>query len=121
MVALHAAALDDRITRVIVERTLVSYRMAVEAGLHTNLSEVLVPNVLKHYDVGDLLMAIHPRPVVLVNSATPMGQLARESLVHEQLAAAIRHGPAPGRAEPRPHRTPRLVGSHPHRLNEQET
>ncbi len=89
MVALHAAALDDRITQVVIERTLVSYRMALEAGLHKNLSEVLIPDVLKHYDVGDLLMAIHPRGVLLVNPATPMGQPARESLVREQLAAAF--------------------------------
>ncbi len=89
MVALHAAALDERITHVVVERTLVSYRMALQAGLHKNLSEVLVPNVLEHYDVADLLMAIHPRPVALVNPATPMGQLARSSVVREQLAAAF--------------------------------
>jgi hypothetical protein len=89
MVAPHAATLDPRITRVVVERTLVSYRMALEAGLHKNLSEILVPDVLKHYDVVDLLLAIHPRPVALVNPATPMGQLARGSLVREQLAAVF--------------------------------
>jgi len=89
MVALHAAALDERITHVVVERTLVSYRMALEAGLHKNLSEVLIPNVLKHYDVGDLLMAMHPRPVALVNPATPMGQVARQSVVRELLAVAF--------------------------------
>jgi hypothetical protein len=33
-----------------------------------------VPKVLTRYDVGDLLAAIHPRPVVLVDPANPMGQ-----------------------------------------------
>ena len=46
MVALHAAALDPRISRVVAERTLVSYRTALQAGLHKNLSEVLIPSIL---------------------------------------------------------------------------
>jgi hypothetical protein len=89
MVALHAAALDRRISRVVAERTLVSYRSALAAGLHRNLSEVLIPNVLRHYDVPDLLTAIHPRRVTLVNAATPMGQPARDREVRAALAAAF--------------------------------
>jgi cephalosporin-C deacetylase-like acetyl esterase len=89
MVALHAAALDERITRVVAERSLVSYRMALDAGLHKNLSEVLIPKVLTRYDTGDLLAAIHPRPVVLVNPANPMGQPAREPIVRAVLGAAL--------------------------------
>ena len=67
MMALHAAALDPRISRVVVERGLVSYGTALQAGLHKNLSEVLIPSVLMRYDTPDLLIATHPRPVVLVN------------------------------------------------------
>lgn len=89
MVALHAAALDARISRVVAERTLVSYRSALEAGLHRNLSEVLIPNVLRHYDVPDLLTAIHPRRVTLVNAATPIGQPARDREVRAALASAF--------------------------------
>jgi cephalosporin-C deacetylase-like acetyl esterase len=89
MVALHAAALDDRIARLVVERMLVGYRAALDAGLHRNLSEVLIPGVLRHYDVPDLLIAVHPRPVTLVNTATPMGQPARTREVTTALARAL--------------------------------
>jgi cephalosporin-C deacetylase-like acetyl esterase len=89
MVALHAAAIDERITDVIAERTLVSYNMALQAPLHRNLSEVLIPGVLTRYDVADLLMAIAPRPVWLVNPVNAMGQPAREAIVRTELAAAL--------------------------------
>ena len=89
MVALHAAALDRRITEVIAEGTLVSYRMALEAGLHRNLSEVLIPGVLTRYDVPDLLLAIGPRRVSLVNPADAMGQRVREPIAREALRPAF--------------------------------
>ena len=89
MVALHAAALDRRISQVVAEGTLVSYRMALEAGLHRNLSEVLVPGVLTRYDVPDLLLAIGPRPVSLVNPANAMGQRVSEPVARTALQPAF--------------------------------
>ena len=89
MVALHAAALDARVSRVVVERGLVSYRTALDAGLHKNLSEVLIPSVLTRYDTPDLLIATHPRPVVLVNPANAMGQPEREAKVRAALQRAL--------------------------------
>jgi hypothetical protein len=89
IVALHAAALDTRISRVIAERSLVSYRTALEAGLHRNLSEVLIPNVLLHYDTPDLITAIHPRGVAIVNPANAMDQIIRDPLARAALASAL--------------------------------
>ena len=89
MVALHAAALDHRISRLVVERGLVSYRTALQAGLHKNLSEVLIPSVLTRYDTPDRPIATHPRPVVLVNPANAMGQPEREAKVREALLQAL--------------------------------
>ena len=43
MAALHAAALDERVGRVLLENSLLSYRTALEAGLHKNLSESSSP------------------------------------------------------------------------------
>ncbi len=79
MVALHAAAVDTRITRVIAENTLVSYRTALDAPLHKNLSEITIPGVLQHYDVSDLLEAIAPRDVKLLNPVDAIGQPVRAS------------------------------------------
>jgi hypothetical protein len=89
LVALHAAALDPRIAHVVAERSLVSYRTALEAGLHRNLSEVLIPDVLRHYDTPDLVAAIHPRPVTLINPVNAMGQPMRASLARAAMASAL--------------------------------
>ncbi len=85
MVALHAAAVDTRITRVMAENTLVSYRTALDAPLHRNLSEITIPGVLEHYDVGDLLQAIAPREVTLLNPADAIGQPMRLDQVRQRL------------------------------------
>jgi dienelactone hydrolase len=89
MVALHAAALDTRIARVMAENTLVSYRTALDAPLHRNLSEITIPGVLNHYDVSELLEAIAPREVRLLNPADAIGQPMRAIQVHQRLSAAF--------------------------------
>jgi cephalosporin-C deacetylase-like acetyl esterase len=89
MVALHTAAVDTRVAQVVIENTLVSYRMALEAGLHKNLSEIDMPGVLNHYDVGDLLLAISPRAISIVNAVNPMGQPVRDTIVTSELSAVF--------------------------------
>jgi cephalosporin-C deacetylase-like acetyl esterase len=73
IVALHAAALDDRITSVAISKTLVSYRMALDAELHRNLSESLIPGVLRRYDLPDLVAAIAPRRVTIEDPVDALG------------------------------------------------
>lgn len=72
-VALHAAAVDRRIGRVVVEGMLASYKMALEAPLHRDLAEVIVPGVLKHYDLPDLEKALGER-VTVWNPVDAMGK-----------------------------------------------
>lgn len=69
--ALHAAALDRRITRVVVVDTPKSYREIVDEPLHRNAAEVVVPGVLRHYDIADLIKAIAPRQVTVLSSSRP--------------------------------------------------
>ena len=94
MAVLHAAVLDDGIGHVVVENTLVSYRLALDAPLHRNLSDIILPGVLRHYDVGDLLQAIAPRSVVLVNPADAMGLTARGDAGRPELTSVriVRRG-----------------------------
>jgi cephalosporin-C deacetylase-like acetyl esterase len=92
MVALHAAAVDTRITRVIAENTLVSYRTALEAPLHKNLSEITIPGVLQHYDVSELKEAIAPRDVKLLNPVDAIGQPMRAVQVRQPNAHVLRRG-----------------------------
>jgi len=79
MVALHAAVLDSRISRVEVENSLTSYRSIVDVPLNRNVSEVVIPGVLRKYDVPDLLRAIAPRPVVVVNPVDGAGAAAPQA------------------------------------------
>jgi cephalosporin-C deacetylase-like acetyl esterase len=89
MAALHAAALDERITRVMIENSLVSYKAALDAPLHRNLSEITIPGVLRHYDVDDLLVAIAPREVMLLNPTGAVGQTERLDEARRQLSWAF--------------------------------
>jgi cephalosporin-C deacetylase-like acetyl esterase len=89
MVALHAAAVDPRIARVMVESSLVSYRTALDAPLHRNLSEITIPGVLNHYDVSELLEAIAPRAVTLLNPVYAIGQPVRPDQVRDRLYTAF--------------------------------
>ena len=70
---LHTAALDSRIGQVMVENTLTSYRMIVDQPIHRNAAEVLVPGVLRKYDIGDLLLAAYPRRVTIINPQDALG------------------------------------------------
>lgn len=89
MVALHAAAIDERVGRLLLENSLLSYRTALEAGLHKNLSEVIIPGVLTRYDAPQLMQTIHPRPIYLINPANAMGQELRPLLVEEALSTVF--------------------------------
>jgi cephalosporin-C deacetylase-like acetyl esterase len=86
MVLLHAAALDTRIGRVVVENTLTTYRMIVDQPIHRNASEVVVPGVLRKYDSGDLLLAVYPRPVTVINPQDAVGASVSEAEFRKDLA-----------------------------------
>jgi cephalosporin-C deacetylase-like acetyl esterase len=99
MVALHAAAIDERVERVLLENSLLSYRTALEAGLHKNLSEAIIPGVLTRYDTPQLLQAVFPRPVYLINPSNAMGQELRNRFVAEALSTAFATDKALGRPD----------------------
>ena len=84
-VALHAAALDPRIRKVYVENTLAAYRMAVDRPIHRDLPEIALPGVLRRYDLGDLLVAIGPRPVRVINPVNSVGERIREDAFRKAL------------------------------------
>jgi len=89
MVAIHTAAIDVRVGRVFLETSLLSYRTALEAGLHKGLSEIVIPSVLTRYDTPQLMQAIFPRPIFLINPANAMGQELRSRFVEDALRAAF--------------------------------
>ena len=99
MAALHAATIDERIGRVLLENSLLSYRTAMEAGLHKNLSESIIPGVLTRYDTPQLMQAVFPRPIVLINPANAMGQELRRRFVEEALSTTLATDKALGRPD----------------------
>jgi cephalosporin-C deacetylase-like acetyl esterase len=64
---LHAAVLEPRIGEITIERTLSSYASVVDANVHRDVAETVIPGVLLHYDLDDLMIAIAPRAVLVVS------------------------------------------------------
>jgi hypothetical protein len=83
--AILAAALDDRVTELAVERSIVSYMDVVAARIHEGLDQTVVPGILKYVDLPEALGLLGRRPVTLISPAHPNGrpmglQEARTSL-----------------------------------------
>jgi cephalosporin-C deacetylase-like acetyl esterase len=76
---LHAAAIDDRISHVVIEDSLASFRMIATEPLHRNAAEYMVPGVLRSYDIPDLIRAIAPRKVEFLNQVDATGEHIKES------------------------------------------
>ena len=64
---LYAALLDERLRQLVLEDAMVSYRTAVDRPVHRNLYEVAVPGALRAFDIPDVLAALGPARVTLVN------------------------------------------------------
>lgn len=64
LVLLHAAALDPRLKHVTVDHTLKSYRALLEEPMPRDAPEDILPGVLLHYDVPDLVRALGARVTV---------------------------------------------------------
>jgi len=90
MVALHAAVLDSRISKVVVANTLTSYRMIVDEPVHRNVSEIVIPGVLQRYDTTDLLTAIYPRPVIYISPQDALGDAVRAVNFRTAISAALK-------------------------------
>jgi dienelactone hydrolase len=73
-VALHAAALDERIKQVTLERSLLSWSAVVRTPVsHDQLTNV-VPGALHVYDLPDLAALVAPRPLTIEAALDPVGK-----------------------------------------------
>jgi hypothetical protein len=70
---LHAAAIDARVGRLILEDMPCSYAAIAKAPIHRKIFEVVIPGVLGEYDLPDLIASMAPRPVTLLNLRSPTG------------------------------------------------
>ncbi len=67
LVLLHAAVLDPRLKHITIDHTLESYKSLLEAPMPINAPEDILPGVLRHYDIPDLIKALGSR-VTVTNS-----------------------------------------------------
>src|SRR5262249_50838214 len=82
--------LDDRIRSVAVENVLTSYRMIVDQPAHRNVSEGVIPGVLRRYDTVDLVEAIYPRSITFISPQDAMGAAISEKDFRSALATVFR-------------------------------
>lgn len=73
---LIAAALDEQVAGVAAEQTVTSWYAVMQAKLHEGTAEIVVPGVLKDFDLPDLVNLITPRPLWLVDPRAPGGGAA---------------------------------------------
>ncbi len=85
---LHAAVLDARLKKVILEGGLASYDMIETSKIQHGIVESVIPGVLKDYDLPDLVAALAPRPTWIVDARDPLGYRAGIVKVRGQYAAA---------------------------------
>ena len=84
---LHAAALDERIGKLALEGMLASYQTIIQQRIHRQIFEQVIPGVLRSYDLPDVIAAIAPRQVWIVNGVNALGQQMKLAELKKQYAA----------------------------------
>jgi pimeloyl-ACP methyl ester carboxylesterase len=70
-IALHAAALDPRITRLTLERSVLSWSDVVRSRIPRDQLANVVPRALEFYDLPELAASLAPRPLMVINPIDP--------------------------------------------------
>ncbi len=86
---LYAAVLDGKIRRVMLDGMLVSYESVVNSRVSRRILEGVAPGMLKYYDLQDLVAAMAPRDVWIVNGTDPMGHELPASEVSKEYRRAL--------------------------------
>ena len=73
-VALHLAAIDNRLGEITIEQSIESWMDVVQTRLCKNQLNQIVPGALTRYDLPDLVAAIAPRKVIIRNPVDPTGK-----------------------------------------------
>jgi hypothetical protein len=73
---LLAAAVNPQIQSLVLDRTPYSVRAAIDAPMHTNLHDAVIPGFALKWDLGDLRALIAPRKVTWKDPTDWMGNVA---------------------------------------------
>ena len=91
VIALFAAALDPRLKKTICEDALVSYlNMASTTYYDQSLFDVIVPGVLKDFDLPDVAAAIAPRSLQIVDAQSAAEALGPVSETRREYSTTVR-------------------------------
>lgn len=74
--ALILAALEPEAAGVLAEQTVISWFAITQWRMHEGMAGIIVPGVLKDFDLPDLVNLIAPRPMWLADPRTPTGARA---------------------------------------------
>ena len=92
VVALFAGALEPRIASVTAEGSVASYMTIVRAETHARMIGVVVPGVLREFDLPDVAGMVAPRPLNLISLRDAAGnRLPRETVEREYAFARMRY------------------------------
>ena len=86
---LYAAVLEVKIRRVMLDGMLISYESVVNSRVSRRILEGIAPGMLKYYDLQDLVAALAPRDVWIVNGTDPMGHELPASEVTKEYRRAL--------------------------------
>ncbi len=99
---LHAAAIDERIGKLALEGMIASYQTIIQQRIHRQIFEQVIPGVLRSYDLPDVVAALAPRQVWIVNGVNALGQQMKLTELKKQYAAASTIQVAERRAADKP-------------------
>jgi hypothetical protein len=88
VVLLHAAVMDDRLRIVGLAEMFVSYDAVVRHRIHRQVFESVVPGVLEHYDLPDLMAGLAPRRLSVIDAVDPLGHILRLDEAEKACASA---------------------------------
>lgn len=86
---LHAAAFEQGIRGIIVERPLLSYHLLAVHRFYDYDMAATVAGALTAYDLPDLVASCAPRRLLIIEPVDHLGQLASPALFEEQYAFAL--------------------------------
>ena len=89
LAALMATMLDEGIRSVLITRTLATYISVVDSEDYTLALDWFVPGILQHFDIPDIIAAIYPRPVWMIDALDAEGAALSESAVRERYSRRI--------------------------------
>ncbi len=76
VLALYSAAMEPRFHKAASEGAVLSYMDIARARVHEGMASLIVPGVLKDFDLPDLARAVRPRTLWIVEPRTPTGARA---------------------------------------------